>query len=103
MVRSFANKYNLMAKYPEHAEKISGMDPKDAATNYRLSIFTNDKTDDIPVYEFYHRKTEALPEGRYILFLEGDLVLLERRTEPGPRRHGLELLDGHGSAPHPTS
>jgi hypothetical protein len=77
IVRSFENKFNLMAKYPELADRISRMQTKNYASQYRLSVFSNDNTDDIPVYEFFHERTEALPEGRYVMFLDDDLVLLD--------------------------
>jgi hypothetical protein len=77
IVRSFQNKFNLMAKYPELAERISRMQTKNYASQYRLSVFSNDNTDDIPVYEFFHERTEALPDGRYVLFLDDDLILLD--------------------------
>jgi hypothetical protein len=77
IVRSFQNKFNLAAKYPELAERIKGMQTKNSASQYRLSVFSNDNTDDIPVYEFFHERTEALPDGRYVLFLDDDLILLD--------------------------
>jgi hypothetical protein len=77
MIRTFQNKFNLMAKYPELADKISRMQTKNYASQYRLSVFSNDNTDDIPVYEFFHKRSEALPEGRYVMFLDDDLVLLD--------------------------
>ena len=77
MVRSFQNRFNLIAKYPELADKIKGVPSKTDSTIMRLAVFSNDGTDDIPVYEFYHKKTEALPNGRYLLFLDNDIVLLD--------------------------
>lgn len=79
MIRTFKNRYNLMAKYPEFAEKIAGLQPKNYNSIYKLSIFSNDDTDDIPVYEFYHKRTEAMPDGRYMLFLHDDIVLLDTK------------------------
>lgn len=77
LVRTFQNRYNLMAKYPELADKIKAVPSKMEGTTYRLAVFSNDETDDIPVYEFYHRRTEALPNGRYMLFCDADTVLLD--------------------------
>lgn len=77
IIRTFKNKHNLMAKYPELADKINGISTKDKNNVYRVAIFSNDSTDDIPVYEFYHKRTEAMPEGRYCLFLESDIILLD--------------------------
>ena len=77
MTRTFVNRYNLIAKYPEKAEDIMKMETKNGWNNHRLSLFSNDDTDDISVYEFFHRKTAAMPDGRYLLFLSGDIVLLD--------------------------
>lgn len=77
IVRTFKNKYDLIAKYPEMENKIKGIPTKDQSTVYRLAMFSNDATDDIAVYEFFHRKSESVPEGRYMLFLDSDLVLLD--------------------------
>lgn len=79
LTRTFQNRYNLMAKYPEYADKIKGMSAKNQSSIYRLAVWSNDETDDIPVYEFYHKRTEALPDGRYLLFLDGETVLLDTK------------------------
>jgi hypothetical protein len=77
LTRSFVNRYNLIAKYPEYAEKIMGMEPKSGLSRYRLSVFSNDDTDDIAVYEFFHKKTEAMPDGRYLLFIDSEIIFLD--------------------------
>lgn len=77
MCRTFKNRYDLMAKYPELADKIRAIPPKNQSAVYRLAVFSNDDTDDIPVYEFFHKRTEAMPEGRYMLFVDTDVVLLD--------------------------
>lgn len=77
LTRTYINRYNLIAKYPEKAEDIMAIETKNALTNHRLALFSNDDTDDIAVYEFFHRKTEAMPSGRYLLFLSADIILLD--------------------------
>lgn len=79
MVRSFKNRFDIAAKYPEMKDKILSIPTKAEKTVYRLAVWSNDETDDIPVYEFYHKKTESLPDGRYLLFLDGDTVLLDTK------------------------
>ena len=79
LTRSFQNRFNLMAKYPELAEKIAGILPKNQSAVYRLAVWSNDDTDDIPVYEFFHRRTEAMPDGRYILFLDPEVILMDTK------------------------
>ena len=77
IVRSSKNKYNLAAKYPELADKIKDLATKNQVENQSLTIFSNDDTDDVYIYEFFHRKTEAVPEGNYTLFLSNDIVLID--------------------------
>lgn len=79
LCRTFKNRYDLMAKYPDLADKIKGIPPKSQSAVYRLAVFSNDDTDDIPVYEFFHRQTESMPDGRYLLFLDSDVVLLDAK------------------------
>lgn len=79
LCRTFQNRFNLMAKYPELADQIRAIPPKSMSSVYRLASFTNDDTDDIPVYEFYHKRNEAMPDGRYLLFLDTDCILLDTK------------------------
>lgn len=79
LCRTFKNRYDLMAKYPDLAAKIKGIPPKSQSSVYRLAVFSNDDTDDIAVYEFFHRQTESMPDGRYMLFLDSDVVLLDAK------------------------
>lgn len=79
ITRSFQNRFNLMAKYPEMKDKLAGIPSKSDDDQYRYGMFSNDETDDIPVYEFYHKKTEALPDGRYILFASPETIMLDTK------------------------
>lgn len=77
IVRTFHNKYNLAAKYPDYKEKILGLRTKDAGSVFRMTTFSNDQTDDVPVYEFFHEKCDALPNGRYMLFASDEIILMD--------------------------
>lgn len=79
LTRSFSNRFNLIAKYPELADKIKGIPSKSEHSVYRLGVWSNDDTDDIPVFEFFHKRTEAMPDGRYLLFLDNTTVLLDTK------------------------
>lgn len=76
VIRTFKNKYDLAAKYPENSDKIIGLPSKSDLQRFTIGL-TNltEETDDVPVYEFYHKKTDAMPNGRYMLLLSQDLVL----------------------------
>jgi hypothetical protein len=77
LVRSFQNKHNLAAKYPDLSDKILNQPVKTEDLIYKMSLWSNDMTDDIPVYEFFHKKTPAMPEGRYILACSEELTLID--------------------------
>lgn len=77
LTRGRENRFNLMAKYPELAEQIKGLPSVNQENNYKLALFTNDDTDDVPIYEFFHKRTEAMPNGRYLLFADVDVILLD--------------------------
>jgi hypothetical protein len=76
--RTWKSKYDLAAKYPEHADKILALPTKSELENYKsfdTGLFQD--TDDVAVYEFYHRRSEAMPDGRYLVFLSEDIVLYD--------------------------
>lgn len=77
IIRSWKNKYDLAAKYPEFADKLLKLQTKSDIERYTFGIKTlaNEETDDVPIYEFYHKKTDAVPNGRYMLFCEDSVVL----------------------------
>ena len=75
--RTFKNRFDLIAKYPEFEEQILGLPSKADYQNFSLNTMTRDQTDHIAVYEFYHNRTESMPDGRYMLFLSRDIVLAD--------------------------
>lgn len=76
VIRTFVNRYNLKEKYPEYADKIMAIGTKDSQEhNNRISLSAFSKTEDIPVYELYHKRTEACPEGRFMMYLNNEIVL----------------------------
>jgi len=77
LVRSRKNRYDLIAKYPEHRERLLQIPSISQIQSFRYVIFSNDTTDDIFVYEFFHRKTESLPEGRYTMYVDNDVILMD--------------------------
>jgi len=77
LCRSFKLRYDIIAKYPEHEDKILSLPSKAQLQNYYLENSFYSETDLIPVYEFYHKRSESMPDGRYLLFLDGDLVLAD--------------------------
>lgn len=77
LCRSFKNRFDLAAKYPEQADDILRMETKDQKERYDFNGAFYDESDDIAVYEFYHKRTEAMPDGRYVLFVDSNVVLMD--------------------------
>lgn len=77
LVRTFKNKFDISAKYPELKDKIDNLPTKTDIYKYKFDVMTNQTTDDVPYYEFFHKRTESMPDGRYILFLNSQVVLMD--------------------------
>jgi hypothetical protein len=77
LCRTWKNRHDLVAKYPEYADEILGLATKGELNKTWFSGFANDDTDDVAVYEFFHRRTEAVPDGRYLLFLSDRIDLFD--------------------------
>ena len=83
LIRSFKNRFDLAAKYPEMKDKILALHTKDEIERFRFNSLGYDETDLIPMYEFYHKRTESVPDGRYLLFLDDEIIL---QDSPMPYR-----------------
>lgn len=75
ITRSWKNKYDIAAKYPQYAKDIKALKTKSDLQQFKLIGSSYDETVDIPVYEFYHKRTESMPDGRYMIYLDDDIVL----------------------------
>lgn len=73
IVRVWRNKYDLAMRYPEQAQEILRTEP-DLDSKKRRSSNGWD-SDDIPVYQFYHKPCALLPFGREVHFLASKVVL----------------------------
>ncbi len=84
LTRSFKNRFDIAAKYPEYKELILKLPSKSDLQQFSSVGLSHDETDLIPMYEFYHKRTESMPDGRYLLYLDSDIVLLD---SPMPYRN----------------
>jgi hypothetical protein len=76
-----ANKWDLVAQYPELKDRILAIkcdDEYDDSINltYKLNSSTTED-DQVILKTFYHERTPALPEGRMVTFLDGNTVLFD--------------------------
>ena len=77
LCRTFINKFDLAAKYPELQENILSTQSKDQQDKRSRRVLGNvvNETVDIPVYEFFHNRTESMPDGRYMLYVDAETIL----------------------------
>lgn len=77
IVRHLKNRYEIAAKYPELKEKILSMNTIDRDETLFLYPKMMQNTDLIPVYEFYHKSTDAVEGGRQVVFLDADIIIYD--------------------------
>ncbi len=78
IVKGYKNKYDLAAKYPDQAEEILKTGDKQTEYLFKLGSYqSKEETCEIPVYEFFHKKTDSIEQGRYILFINSKCILID--------------------------
>jgi hypothetical protein len=73
--KSYRNKYDLIAQFPELAEQIDAIPVK--SDMYGSMKPGNVESEDVPVFEFFHKRTPAVPNGRYQLSASKDVVFAD--------------------------
>lgn len=79
VLKTYQNKYDLAAKYPELAEEILNTTSEKNVKkySYRNKLSTTSSDALIPVFKFYHEKTDAVPDGRLIEYINSSIVLTD--------------------------
>lgn len=89
ITRRFVNRYDLAARYPGadgkladqiigfNAPKFLGSVPTNRIESERSEHSSDEDDDLIPMYTLFHRKSDALPDGKYATFLSKDIMLYE--------------------------
>lgn len=78
ILRDWKNKFDLAAKYPDLADRILRLNVAgDQLRNNRMYQNRIDDSDLVPVYKFYHKKSSAVPEGKFTEFLEDDIITID--------------------------
>jgi len=78
IIRKYMNKWDLAAKFPEIADKIINVNNRyDPLKQYKTSLADLWGEETIEVYELFHDRTDAVPEGRNTLFINGNVILTD--------------------------
>lgn len=80
VIREEYNKFDLAAMYPDKKEEILDL-PKIADLQRFLPFYQYDNHT-VWLYKAFHRPTPALPEGRYMVFCENELILIDKMENP---------------------
>jgi hypothetical protein len=75
LVRTYKNKFDLAAKYPEYEDKILALDTKSEQDKSNLRVFRKNESDQVEVWTMYHKKCDAIPEGRELVFLSDEIII----------------------------
>lgn len=81
ITRGYQSKWDLVAQFPERAEdilavKVGARETEGSLEGLFLQPQSGEHDDDlIAVYEFWHKRTPAVPDGRHALFLSDDVLL----------------------------
>ncbi|HLU46840.1 MAG TPA: hypothetical protein VK116_02110 [Planctomycetota bacterium] len=103
--RSLRNKYDLIARFPDKREEILSaanyLLEREEADNLDYDGRPEEAEDEVEVWEFFHKKTDAIPVGRYILFvgeeplIDMDLPYKEIPVYPIWSGHAAKSIFGH--------
>lgn len=78
ITRSYKNAWDLAAKFPQYADDIlqQSIDMK-TLQQRRFGTPWYVTSDLVPVYKFYHAKTDAVPNGRFVQFVSDKSVMVD--------------------------
>jgi hypothetical protein len=79
VTKEFVNKFNIAATLTgEIKDKVLALPTKSERQSIHfLTLSTLNKSQDVPVWTFWHRRTPAMPNGRMLQFCEGPVVLYD--------------------------
>lgn len=81
IIRLFVNKFDLAAQYPKKAKEICEKAISTDWDNTRITATRGEKSDLIPLFLAFHRKTSAVPFGRQVFYLDSDTWLEDSHLE----------------------
>lgn len=76
IIVDYKNKYDIAAQYPEAESELMNTSLESSRETLMHGIPRGVKTNKIPIFTFYHKKSPALPQGRWVYFTQ-DTILAE--------------------------
>lgn len=77
ILRSFENKYDLAAKFPDLEDDIlnDSTDMLELARTTTLNVLNQIESDNVAMYTLLHKPTPAMPQGRFTTVLDNGTVM----------------------------
>jgi hypothetical protein len=104
-VRRMANRWDLAAVFPKHADFLRTVTTDERLDKLNLRRKRNRRTDSdqVSVYEFYHLPSHSLPQGRYAILCDDQVIhdgpMPYRRLPVIPCVPGHEFHEPYGYGP----
>lgn len=71
-VKTYVSRWDLAARHPQFVQEILSCDePEDQEIECYRGMMDEEEDERIPLWHFYHKKTDALPSGRCCLLIPG--------------------------------
>lgn len=105
IVSTLANRWDLAARYPDYRQECINAAPPAQWTAIRSrlpssTMWREAETDVVPVFELWHKRTDALPAGRHCLWIDGTVIFDEpmkyQRLPVVPMIPSLEVDSPYG-------
>lgn len=82
IVKEYENKYDLAARHPDKSEDILKLTSNSDESEFQIKniirgLVSEDDSDIISVWHFYHLPTDSMPAGRYTKFVSSSLSLYD--------------------------
>ncbi len=79
ILRTFENKYNLAAKFPDLSKEIleDSIDMLEVMETTTLTKWALEESDNVIVYKLKHKPTPAMPQGRIVTCLDNGTVMTD--------------------------
>lgn len=101
IVREYENKWDLAARHPEAKDQILAASQNDELMSnglnlgsYFMNVLNKQDRDLVPVYYFFHIRSDAMLNGRYVKFIDGKTWLEDTPTPYADKLPTLRMVPG---------
>lgn len=91
-IRRWVNKYDLAAMYPQLAGKVTALaDAENSYATKLVSLMHHDQ-ETIPIFYFFHDKSPAVPQGRFLVMADADCIFEDGPLDYGDGQRGYDHI-----------